>query len=132
MVIRGKEGKERIAFFGEEAKAALYRYIQQGRRRIAPRILDEEAVFLSTRGGRMTPRNVRYALDKYVSRAAALQHVSPHLLRHTFATHMLNGGADLRSVQELLGHARLSTTQIYTHLTRENLRRIHDDAFPRK
>ncbi len=132
MLIRGKGGKERLVFFGEEAKAALYRYIQQGRRRVAPRILDEHAVFLSTRGNRMTPRNVRYALDKYVNRAAAMQHVNPHMLRHTFATHMLNGGADLRSVQELLGHSRLSTTQIYTHLTRENLRQIHDDAFPRK
>ncbi len=131
MLIRGKGNKERIVFFGKEAQTALYRYIQQGRRRIAPQIHDESAVFLSTRGNRMTSRNARYSLDKYVERLAALQHVNPHMLRHTFATHMLNGGADLRSVQELLGHSNLSTTQIYTHLTRENLKKIHDETFPR-
>lgn len=132
MRIRGKGNKERIVFFGEEAQIALYRYLNQGRRRIAPQIQEEQAVFLSTRGNRMTDRNVRYALDNYVSRLAEVQHVNPHMLRHTFATHMLNGGADLRSVQELLGHSNLSTTQIYTHLTREDLQKMYEENLPRQ
>ena len=131
MLIRGKGSKERIVFFGPEAQTALYRYIQQGRRRIAPVIHDEKAVFLSSRGNRLMTRNTRYILNHYVENLAVLQHVNPHMLRHTFATHMLNGGADLRSVQELLGHTSLSTTQIYTHVTRDNMKKIYDDTFPR-
>jgi site-specific recombinase XerD len=85
-----------------------------------------DALFLNQRGGRLTPRDVRRILDR---RAAAPTH--PHALRHTFATHLLDGGADLRAVQEMLGHADLATTQIYTHVSRERLRRVYDQTHPR-
>jgi integrase/recombinase XerC len=91
-----------------------------------------DAVFLNRFGGRLSGRSIRNIIDKYVEEVAITQKVSPHTLRHSFATHLLNGGADLRSVQELLGHVKLSTTQIYTHLTRENIKTIYDNSHPRR
>ncbi|MGZ4032004.1 MAG: tyrosine-type recombinase/integrase, partial [Tumebacillaceae bacterium] len=91
----------------------------------------ENAVFLNHLGGRLTDRSVRRIVDKYVVQVAGMQKISPHSLRHTFATHLLDHGADLRVVQELLGHTSLSSTQIYTHTTREHLEKVYTKAHPR-
>jgi tyrosine recombinase XerC len=122
--VRGKGKKERIAPIGEYAITALRAYLD-GRRK------QSSAVFLNRRGSRITDRGVRGIVGKYLRRANVKQGVSPHTLRHSFATHLLDRGADLRTVQELLGHANLSTTQIYTHLTTEKLKRVYDKAHPR-
>jgi len=89
------------------------------------------ALLLNYQGSRLSVRSIRRIIDKLVQKANLAQHVHPHMLRHSYATHLLNGGADLRSVQELLGHERLSSTQIYTHLTRERLREVYTLAHPR-
>jgi len=94
-------------------------------------VRDKRAVFLNKSGRRLTDRSVRRIVDKYIKLASIQEHISPHSLRHSFATHLLDRGADLRSVQELLGHMNLSTTQIYTHVTMERLREAYDKAHPR-
>ncbi|KJS16873.1 MAG: recombinase XerC [Peptococcaceae bacterium BRH_c4b] len=126
----GKGAKERIVPIGSLAVNAVDNYLNSGRTQLAN--LDSgEAVFLNSRGGRLTDRGVRKIVDKYATLLNLEKGISPHTLRHTFATHLLDGGADLRAVQELLGHARLSTTQIYTHLTRQKLREIYQKSHPR-
>jgi len=95
-------------------------------------IAKESPLFLNNRGGRLSDRSVRNILNKYVEQASIAQKISPHVLRHSFATHLLDNGADLRSVQEMLGHADISTTQIYTHLTNKRLRSVYEKAHPRK
>ena len=131
--IRGKGGKERLAPLGGSAKAAVLDYMQNGRpQHLAARNNSNEALFLNKSGTRLSMRSIRNIINKYVEKAALNQKVSPHTLRHTFATDLLNGGADLRSVQELLGHAKLSTTQIYTHLTKDRIKIIHDETHPRR
>jgi tyrosine recombinase XerC len=127
--VRGKGGKDRIVLIGAEASAALRRYLTEARPALAAGAVD--ALFLNRRGGRLTTRSVQLIVDRWVRAAAIQQRASPHVLRHTFATHLLDGGADLRSVQELLGHASLATTQIYTHVSREHLKRIYAQAHPR-
>lgn len=122
--VRGKGRKERMLPLGEPAVAALREYL-------AARKFSSQAVFLNNRGGRLTDRSVRNIINKYLPEAALKQNVHPHMLRHSFATHMLDRGADLRSVQELLGHVSLSTTQIYTHLTTDKIKRIYENAHPR-
>lgn len=122
--VSGKGKKERMVPIGDKALRAIRNYTEQ-RKQQAP------AVFLNKNGGRITDRGVRLVLDKYIRRTALRENISPHSLRHSFATHLLNRGADLRSVQELLGHANLSTTQIYTHLTTEKLKNVYDKAHPR-
>ena len=92
---------------------------------------DERAVFLNKNGTRLSARSIRRLLDAYVRRAALEKKVSPHTLRHSFATHLLEGGADLRAVQELLGHVNISTTQIYTHLSRDQVKKAYNQAHPR-
>src|SRR3989338_4812569 len=113
--VRGKGKKERLAPIGEKALAVLRDYTRK-------RKDNPQAVFLNKNTKRLTDRGVRLILDKYIRLAALREDISPHSLRHSFATHLLNRGADLRSVQELLGHANLSTTQIYTHVTMDKLK----------
>ncbi len=127
--VRGKGGRDRLVLIGTQATAALRRYLTEAR----PRLLRSptDAVFLNARGGRLTTRGVQLIVDRWIRAAAVQQRTSPHVLRHTFATHLLDGGADLRVVQELLGHASLATTQIYTHVSREHLKRIYAQAHPR-
>ena len=133
----GKGGKERMVPFGRQAAAALRDWLQeweQVRAETAPASDgdgDGEPVFLNYRGGRLSARSVRRLLDRYVAAAALAAGVHPHTLRHTFATHLLEGGADLRAIQELLGHSSLATTQRYTHVDIERLLAVYRDAHPR-
>ena len=129
--VRGKGNKERLVPIGNMARQALQNYLDSGRERFQPSA-DEQAVFLNRLGGRLSRRSIVNIVDKYMQEAALYQHISPHTLRHSFASHMLEGGADLRAVQELLGHARLSTTQIYTHLSRDNIKMVYDQTHPRR
>jgi integrase/recombinase XerC len=122
--VMGKGKKERIVPIGEHAIKAIRQYLEK-------RSKQTDALFLNKHGRRITDRGVRGIVAKYIRLASLRQGVSPHTLRHSFATHLLNHGADLRSVQELLGHANLSTTQIYTHLTTEKLKSVYDKAHPR-
>jgi site-specific recombinase XerD len=122
----GKGGKERIVPLSAPTVDALRRWLADGRGELATDASPAAAVFLNQRGRRLTPRDARRVLDR---RAAAPTH--PHALRHTFATHLLDGGADLRVVQELLGHADLATTQRYTHVSKERLRTVFDATHPR-
>lgn len=122
----GKGLKERIVPIGSKAIDALRKYL--GVRSAKPGVT---ALFLNNRGGRLTSRSVARRLDKAAMAAAVSRHVHPHTLRHTFATHMLDGGADLREIQELLGHSRLSTTQRYTHVTLRRLQEVYDRSHPR-
>lgn len=124
----GKGSKERIVPVGEPALAAIRKYMDERRMK---KVKPSEAVFLNKSGGRLTDRSVRRILDKYIRMCSIVEKVSPHSLRHSFATHLLDRGADLRSVQELLGHMNLSTTQIYTHVTMERLKTVYDKAHPR-
>lgn len=128
--VTGKGRKERIVLLGAAAQEALQRYLRDGRPPLlGPR--DHGAVFVNARGGALTDRGVRVILDRSIRRTALVRHISPHVLRHTFATHLLDGGADLRTVQELLGHVNLATTQIYTHVSLDWLKRVYDKAHPR-
>ncbi|MCG2678278.1 tyrosine recombinase XerC, partial [bacterium] len=122
----GKGRKERLVPFGREATQSLYKYLK--RRETLHPGEGEKGLFLNKSGARISARSIRRLLDKYVKKASLSQKISPHTLRHSFATHLLDAGADLRSVQELLGHTSLSTTQVYTHLTTERLKRIYDKA----
>lgn len=128
----GKGDKERIIPMGKKACFAVDKYLTVRNKTIKKDPQLERAVFLNKFGQRLTARSVRNIINKYVQQVALNQKVSPHTLRHTFATHLLNGGADLRSVQELLGHVKLSTTQIYTHVTKERIKTVHDKNHPRR
>lgn len=128
--VTGKGRKERIVLVADAAVEALRRYLQVGRPKLAT-ARATESVFVNARGGSLTDRGVRVVLDRAIRQAGLARRVSPHVLRHTFATHLLDGGADLRTVQELLGHANLATTQIYTHVSRDWLKRVYDKAHPR-
>jgi site-specific recombinase XerD len=132
--IVGKGGKERVGLLGRPARAALAAYLGAGRpaliakRGPAP---DPGTIFLNSRGGQLGVRGLRYRVDRLMRSAGVLEGASPHTLRHSFASHLLEGGADLRVVQELLGHASLATTQVYTHVSQGRLRSVYRAAHPR-
>ncbi len=123
----GKGKKERIVPIGERALQAIRDYLKFR----TSKEVREKALFFNKNGGRLTDRSIRRIINKYITKASIQQKISPHTLRHSFATHMLDHGADLRSVQELLGHANLSSTQIYTHITTERLKSAYTKAHPR-
>jgi site-specific recombinase XerD len=132
LLVHGKGNKQRMVVMGEPARRAVERYLRDGRPKIvrAPKAAkpgarpDATAVFLNRSGGRMSQRRIQILVRQYALKAGLDERVHPHLLRHTFATHMLDGGADLRVVQELMGHASPNTTQIYLHVTEERQRKV--------
>jgi len=129
--VRGKRKKERLLPVGSYATKALQHYLER-REVLGGRVpVHRRGLFVNRRGGRLTDRSVRRIIDKHVRQIGLGVKVTPHTLRHSFATHLLNRGADLRSVQEMLGHKSISTTQIYTHLTTERLRCVYEQAHPR-
>ncbi|HQB39478.1 MAG TPA: tyrosine recombinase XerC [Deltaproteobacteria bacterium] len=124
--VMGKGGKERIVPLGSKAIAAIQDYLSS-----RSELSGSGPLFLNTRGARIHRRSVTRIVDAHVMKIAAFKRISPHVLRHTFATHMLEGGADLRAIQELLGHASLSTTQKYTHVSIDKLMEVYDKAHPK-
>jgi site-specific recombinase XerD len=126
LLVWGKGAKQRQVPMSAASVDAVRAWVRQGRATMVGSVTPADALFLNQRGSRLTPRDVRRILDR---RAASPTH--PHALRHTFATHLLDGGADLRAVQELLGHEDLATTQLYTHVSKERLRTVYDATHPR-
>ena len=126
----GKGSKERVVLMGEHASNAINNYLAHGRPKLLVKKDGGGALFINRDGNRLTERMVQILVRKYARAAGIDKDVHPHLLRHTFATHMLDGGADLRVVQELLGHSNLSTTQIYTHITQAQARKVYLSAHP--
>ncbi len=131
--VRGKGKKERIAPISSSALQIIQHYMEfRNKRAQSNTNFDSKVLFVNKHGGRLSTRSVRRKMDKYLKMAGLDPEISPHTLRHSFATHMLNNGADLRSVQELLGHQSLSTTQIYTHLTTSKIKEVYENAHPRE
>jgi len=128
----GKGMKERIVPFGDEAKTWLNLYLQHVRPLLAANIKAEDIIFLNMRGTQLSRMGVWKIIQKYTNLAHIDKAVSPHVFRHSFATHLLEGGADLRAVQEMLGHSDIATTQIYTHLDRNYLKEVHKTFHPRE
>jgi integrase/recombinase XerC len=146
VLVLGKGAKQRVVPFGEPARAALLDYLVKGRAAMLPGAgrpaasasatrrdtkTDQDVLFFNRRGRPMTQRDVRGMLERYRAATGVPAGTSPHTLRHSYATHLLEGGADLRAVQELLGHVALTTTQTYTHVSNERLRRVYEQAHPR-
>ena len=127
--VQGKGKRERQVFFGQTAMQALIAYLE--RRRHKATLRDDEPLFLNHRGNRLSVRGLHLIVKKHSQRTGISPNTSPHTLRHAFATHLLDNGADLRSIQELLGHQRLSTTQKYTHLSTAHLMSVYDKSHPR-
>ncbi len=122
----GKGNKERIVYYGEYAEEVLKEYIATHNKN------KENYLFTNSKGDKITDRGVRYIIDKIMDRLSVKVHVTPHVLRHTFATDMLNNGCDIKVVQELLGHSSLRTTEVYTHVTNERLKEVYYNCFPRR
>ena len=131
VIVRGKGKKERLALLGEPAKLAIAEWLPFRQKLLAGRKADAPAVFLNHRGTRLTVRSVGRLLEKYLAKAGLDPRTSPHTLRHSFATHLLDAGADIRGVQELLGHKNLTTTQVYTHVSAARLQQSYFKAHPR-
>ncbi len=132
--VTGKRRKQRIVPFGDPAGEAIRNYLTVRDKFLFNAPIsrrDDEALFLNYQGTRITTRSVGRMVDKYIGICAGMHNISPHALRHSFATHLLDSGADLRDIQELLGHARLSTTQVYTHVSMEKLIEVYDKAHPK-
>ena len=129
--VDGKGSKERIVFFGEYASKYLELYLSKSRGQLLNK-KRSDYLLINNKGDNITSRGIEKIIDDIVKKAALKHNISPHVLRHTFATDLLNNGADLKSVQELLGHSSLSTTQIYTHITNERLRSVYLKSFPRQ
>lgn len=131
ILVHGKGNKDRYVAFGQEAKTALNNYLVEARKKLLLHKTDYGYVFLNSNGNMITSRGLEYIIKNIFLNAGISASVHPHMLRHTFATQMLNNGADLRTVQELLGHESISTTQIYTHVTKQHLCDIYHKYFPR-
>lgn len=128
--VMGKGRKERYIPYGQFAHDALEHYIEEAR----PKLMknrDHQGLFVNSRGDALTDRGVRHILSECMKKASVNSTIYPHMIRHTFATHLLNNGADMRTVQELLGHSHLSSTQVYTHVTKEHLRKTYLNSHPR-
>jgi integrase/recombinase XerC len=129
--VKGKGNKERIVYLGEKAQQTLIDYLARRRQYgQAHHLQESKALLINSRGERLSARGIRYLVEKYLARATFPKKISPHTFRHTFATHLLDRGADIRVVQELLGHASLSTTQVYTHVGVEKLKSIYRSSHP--
>lgn len=129
IIILGKGNKERFVTYGEYCEESLKNYIQDGR--VALNIKDSKTLFLNNQGGNLTERGVRYILDQLIQKTSIQKKISPHMIRHSFATHLLNEGCDLLTVQKLLGHESIKATQIYTHVTTDRLKEVYFNSFPR-
>ena len=127
--ILGKGNKERIVYFNEVTYKYLKKYLENGREKLIKKPTDY--LFLNNRGGKLTTRGVQDVLEKIIKKTAISKHLSPHMIRHSFATHLLNEGCDLLSVQQLLGHSSLSATSIYTHVTTDRLKEVYLKTHPR-
>lgn len=133
LLVKGKGKRERVVPFGLYAAMALKTYLTKARPHLIGKaeVLPEEPFFVNWRGQRLTTRGIYAIVKKYLKRVDLTRNLTPHAIRHTFATHLLDGGADLRVVQELLGHSRMSSTQIYTHVSRERIKTVYEKAHPR-
>lgn len=131
VLVHGKGKKDRYIPVGSYAKDAVRTYIEQARPLLMKKAEQHTVLFVNLRGGPLTQRGIRHILNGIIKKASLEGELYPHMLRHSFATHLLNNGADLRAVQELLGHENISATQIYTHVTKEQLRKVYQSSHPR-
>ena len=132
LLVLGKGNKERYVPFSEHARGALQEYLTEGRQTLmAKKKQTHSFIFVNNQGNPLTSRGIRYILDQVIKKSSLDSQIHPHMLRHTFATHLLNNGADMRTVQELLGHVNLSSTQIYAHVTKESLQKNYRHFHPR-
>ena len=129
IIILGKGNKERFVTYGEYCEDSLKEYLKDGR--LSLNTKDSEYLFLNNNGGQLTERGVRFILDKIIKQTGINKSISPHMIRHSFATHLLNAGCDLLTVQKLLGHESIKATQIYTHVTTDRLKEVYYKSFPR-